>query len=197
MNFFEIIEKGGILMYPIIFCSVASFAILFERLWFLRKKNIIFEPKSLFQVATAENGVLQLLEKTADKTDIFSKTVHDFLSDDSQSDIEEIASMYAKANSTILYSNISITGTMATISPLLGLLGTVLGMIRMFTRFSGSGGSPEVMAAGIWEALITTAAGLIVAIPSLIIYRYLISIANKRVEELEFNLRRLLSYIKK
>jgi biopolymer transport protein ExbB len=83
---------------------------------------------------------------------------------------------------------------MATISPLLGLLGTVLGMIKIFTRFTEAGGNPMILAGGIWEALITTAAGLTVAIPSLIIYRFLNYKADERLADLEFVLEKVLLY---
>jgi biopolymer transport protein ExbB len=83
---------------------------------------------------------------------------------------------------------------MATLSPLLGLLGTVLGMIRIFNKFTEAGGNPMILAGGIWEALITTAAGLTVAIPSLIIYRFLTYTAEKSVAELEFALEKFVIF---
>jgi len=83
---------------------------------------------------------------------------------------------------------------MATISPLLGLLGTVIGMISMFTKFSESASNPAVLADGIWQALITTAAGLTVAIPSLLIYRFLTYKADRAIGDIEFALEKILLY---
>ena len=112
----------------------------------------------------------------------------------SDSETAKITEIYAKKVTEEIYSHTSIPGVMATLSPLLGLLGTVLGMIRIFNKFTEAGGNPMILAGGIWEALITTAAGLTVAIPSLIIYRYLTYTAEKSVSELEFALEKFVVF---
>ena len=186
MDIFTIFSKGGIVMYPILLCSVVSVAILFERLFALRKSRIISNRDLLMHLA--EKGSWDEMKETTQKNDdFFSRTVYLTLNDPtSATETQKITEMYAKKMTEEIYSHTSIPGVMATLSPLLGLLGTVLGMIKIFNKFTEAGGNPMILAGGIWEALITTAAGLTVAIPSLIVYRFLTYTADKSVAELEF-----------
>ena len=186
MDIFTIFTKGGIVMYPILFCSIVSVAILFERLFALRKSRIISNRDLLMHLA--EKGSWDELKETTQKNDdFFSRTINLTLNDPaSLAETQKITEMYAKKMTEEIYSRTSIPGVMATLAPLLGLLGTVLGMIKIFNKFTEAGGNPMILAGGIWEALITTAAGLTVAIPSLIIYRFLTYTADKSVAELEF-----------
>lgn len=188
MDIFTIFTKGGIVMYPILLCSIVSVAILFERLFSLRKSRIISNGDLLMHLA--EKHAWNDLKETAQKRDdLFSRVIYMTLSDpSSETETQKTTEMYAKKMTEEIYSHTSIPGVMATLSPLLGLLGTVLGMIRIFNKFTEAGGNPMILAGGIWEALITTAAGLTVAIPSLIIYRFLTYTADKSVAELEFAL---------
>ena len=188
MDIFTIFTKGGIVMYPILLCSIVSVAILFERLFSLRKSRIISNSDLLMHLA--EKHAWNDLKETAQKgDDLFSRVIYMTLSDpSSETETQKTTEMYAKKMTEEIYSHTSIPGVMATLSPLLGLLGTVLGMIRIFNKFTEAGGNPMILAGGIWEALITTAAGLTVAIPSLIIYRFLTYTADKSVAELEFAL---------
>jgi biopolymer transport protein ExbB len=185
----ELIVKGGIFMYPIIFCSVIALAIFIERLWFLRRKNII-----------PENFVRQV-EELLRKSKI---TEAAFLC---QSDVSSIAKIFlaglknarkgmwlvkeaieerGSREATILEKNVSILATLANLTPLLGLLGTVSGMIKTFNAISVQGlGNPAPLAGGIAEALLTTAAGLCVAIPTLVCYRFLKNRAGMFIFEME------------
>ena len=186
MDIFTIFTKGGIVMYPILLCSIVSVAILLERLFALRKSRIISNRDLLMHLA--EKGSWdELKEATKKNDDFFSRTINLTLNDPaSAAETPKITEMYAKKMTEEIYSHTSIPGVMATLSPLLGLLGTVLGMIKIFNKFTEAGGNPMILAGGIWEALITTAAGLTVAIPSLIVYRFLTYKAEKSVAELEF-----------
>ena len=194
MDIFTIFTKGGVVMYPILLCSIVSVAILFERLFALRKSRIISNSELLMHLA--EKHSWDELKETAKKgDDLFSRVIYMTLSDpSSETDTQKITEIYAKKVTEEIYSHTSIPGVMATLSPLLGLLGTVLGMIRIFNKFTEAGGNPMILAGGIWEALITTAAGLTVAIPSLIIYRYLVYTAEKSVGELEFALEKFIVF---
>ncbi len=194
MDIFTIFTKGGVVMYPILLCSIVSVAILFERLFALRKSRIISNSELLMHLA--EKHSWDELKETAKKgDDLFSRVIYMTLSDpSSETDTQKITEIYAKKVTEEIYSHTSIPGVMATLSPLLGLLGTVLGMIRIFNKFTEAGGNPMILAGGIWEALITTAAGLTVAIPSLIIYRYLTYTAEKSVGELEFALEKFIVF---
>lgn len=193
MDFFEIMEKGGILMYPILTCSVISVLILFERLVSLRKSRIVSGYDLVLHLS--QKGDWAELSKEVKKRDDYFSIILDLaLADDTGEEPAKVTEMYAKKVSSGIYRWISIPGIMATISPLLGLLGTTLGMIKIFNRFTEAGGNPMILAGGIWEALITTAAGLTVAIPSLIIYRDLSFRAENAVEDIEFALEKILMY---
>jgi biopolymer transport protein ExbB len=106
--------------------------------------------------------------------------------------VEEIGAREA----TIFERYLGLLGTIATISPLLGLLGTVLGMIRAFTVIATQGmGTPATLGGGISEALITTAAGLSVAIPTILLHKYLTSRLDRLILEMEENSMRLVDLL--
>lgn len=193
MDIFTIFEKGGIAMYPILLCSIISVTVLLERLFALRAIKIIGKPDYILHLAQ-NNSWDEIAKEVKRKDDILSAILDLVINDTTNEDPAKVTEMYAKKVSSNIYKWTSIPGVMATVSPLLGLLGTVLGMIRIFTRFTEAGGNPMILAGGIWEALITTAAGLIVAIPSLIIYRYLNYRADQSVSDLEFVLEKILLY---
>lgn len=165
--------------------------ILFERLFALKSKRIV-ENVDLYQHIAKSGTDSELLKECEKHSDHLSRVLVSVLKDDVQSDIQRSAEIYGQEASESIYCCTSIPGIMATISPLLGLLGTTLGMIQIFNKFTEAGGDPMVLAGGIWEALITTAAGLTVAIPSLLIYRYLQFRAEKAVSRLEFSLARII-----
>lgn len=187
----EFIVKGGVFMYPIIFCSIVALAIFLERLWFLRRKNII--PEGFVQ------QVEELLRKRKFRDAAFL----------CQSDVSSIAKIFlaglknarkgmwlvkeaieerGSREATILEKNVNILATIANLATLLGLLGTVSGMIKAFNVISMQGmGNPGPLAGGIAEALLTTAAGLCVAIPTLVCHRFLRDRAGKLIFEMEEN----------
>ena len=181
---FELVQAGGWLMIPILLCSVLSVAIIIERMWTLRHKKVI--PEKLL------TGIWKLLNKDA-LTDkhiseiengsllgrvLAAGLINRHLSRDMiRESIEENGRHVVHEMERFL----STLGTISTIAPLLGLLGTVIGMIRVFTAITVIGiGDPTQLAGGISEALITTAAGLTVAIPSLIFHRHL----KRKIDEL-------------
>ncbi len=180
----ELVQAGGWLMYPILLCSVIAAAIIAERLWTLRTRKVI--PEKLM------TGIWNLLqkdlmtEKHIDEIErgsplgrvLAAGLINRHLSRDLiRESIEESGRFVAHE----LERFINTLGTISTITPLLGLLGTVIGMIKVFTAITMVGvGDPAVLAGGISEALITTATGLTVAIPSLIFYRYL----KRKIDEL-------------
>lgn len=180
----ELIKAGGLLMWPIILCSVISMAIIAERFWSLRQTRIA--PKNL--VATVwqwdkagrlDAKRIQDLRAGSPLGMILSAGLvnRKHSREVMKESIEEIGRHVAYDLERFL----NTLGTIASISPLLGLLGTVIGMIKVFTVITAHGvGDPSVLSEGISEALITTAAGLSVAIPSLMFHRYF----RGRVDEL-------------
>ncbi len=173
----EIVVAGGWLMLPIIACSVVAAAIILERLWTLQKKRVT--PKQLVSqvrdwIARDELDVqhLQALHQSSPLGQVLAaglayrhadrEVVKERIEDSGRHVVHE------------LERYLNPLGTIAQISPLLGLLGTVVGIMKVFAAITTNGvGDPGVLAGGISEALITTAAGLSVAIPAVIAYRYL------------------------
>ncbi|MCF6236307.1 MAG: MotA/TolQ/ExbB proton channel family protein [Gammaproteobacteria bacterium] len=181
---FELIQSGGWLMVPIILCSVIAFAIICERFWALQKKRIC--PKELVPQILKLAKDDQLHERRISEIRILSplgRVLASGLSNLKHSREVMKESIEDTGRHVVLEMErfLNTLGTIAAITPLLGLLGTVIGMIKVFTAITEQGtGNPAVLAGGISEALITTAAGLTVAIPTLIFHRYF----QRRVDEL-------------
>ncbi len=180
----ELIKAGGLLMWPIILCSVISTAIIAERFWSLRINKIV--PKNLVskvwqwqKVGHLDQKRIQDLRKSSPLGMVLAAGLvnRHHSREVMKESIEEVGRHVAHELDRFL----NTLGTIASITPLLGLLGTVIGMIKVFTVITAQGvGDPSVLSEGISEALITTAAGLSVAIPSLMFHRYF----SGRVDEL-------------
>jgi biopolymer transport protein ExbB len=173
----EIVQAGGWLMLPIIACSVMAVAIVLERLWTLQEKRVLpaLVANQVWEWVQHNQIDAQQVQQVHQSSP-FGQVLAAGLSyrhapRDVLKEAVEDAGRHAVHG---LERYLNTLGTIAAISPLLGLLGTVSGMIRSFTAITTEGvGNPAVLAGGISEALITTAAGLTVAIPALIAYRYL------------------------
>jgi len=173
---FELVKAGGWLMVPIIIFSIIAVAIIFERFWSLKQNKVI--PAQLV------NKIWQW----ANASELTSARIHELREGSPLGRVLAAALMNSNQERAVMKDTIEDTGrhvvhelgkflntlgTIAAVSPLLGLLGTVLGMIEVFSEITSVGvGSPGDLAGGISKALITTAAGITVAIPSLIFYRY-------------------------
>jgi biopolymer transport protein ExbB len=181
---FELLKAGGILMVPIVACSILALAIILERFWTLRPSRVA-PPQTINELwrwikKKELNGrKLKALQGSSPLGRILAgglinaKHGRDIMKES----IEHEASQVIHDLERFL----NPLGTVATITPLLGLLGTVIGMIKVFAEIQLAGvGNAGNLAGGISEALITTAAGLSVAIPALICHRYFI----RRVDEL-------------
>lgn len=173
---FELLQAGGWLMLPIMACSVIAMAITVERFWMLRAKRVL--PKHL--VAQVWNwvrnhqldaGRIHALRAGSPLGRILAAGLVNIHHD---RDIMKEAIQDSGRHVVLeLERYLNTLGTIAAISPLLGLQGTVVGMIEMFNILTVQGAAnPGALSGGISKALITTAAGLAVAIPTLIVYRY-------------------------
>jgi len=173
---FELVKSGGWLMLPIIFCSIISLSIIAERFWSLRREKVL--PHNL--VAKVWKSIIQ---DTMTRTDIEELSKESALGqilsaglmnrNESRERIKECIEERGREVVHDMERFLNTLGTIASISPLLGLLGTVIGMISVFAAITTHGvGDPAALAGGISQAMITTAAGLTVAIFSLIFYRY-------------------------
>jgi len=173
---FEIIKAGGWVMWPIIFCSIVAMAIIGERFWSLQKRLVV--PKGLVPQVWK-----WVKEDKLDKKRLAALRSHSPLGKilaaalvNRNHDREMMKASIEEVSNQVVHDLERYLNTLATIaevSPLLGLLGTVTGIIRMFAGIGEVGlGNPTVLSSGLSEALITTAAGLTIAIPSLVCYRY-------------------------
>jgi len=172
----ELIKAGGLLMWPILACSVISLAIIIERFWSLQQKRIA--PKHLVaqvwqwaKVGHLDNKRIQNLRISSPLGRILAAGLvnRSHEREVMKESIEEVGRQIAHSLERFL----TTLGTIASISPLLGLLGTVIGMIKVFAVITTHGvGDASILAGGISEALLTTAAGLSVAIPTLMFHRY-------------------------
>jgi biopolymer transport protein ExbB len=180
----EIVQSGGWLMVPILLCSVIAAAISVERLWTLQRSRIT--PKNLLsQVWTALKGneldaqAMRDLRASSPLGQVLAAGIANAQRgrDVMKEALEEVAAQVSHDMERYLTS----LGIIASISPLIGLLGTVVGMIKVFTALMLEGaGNANVLAGGISQALITTAAGLSVAIPAIMFHRFFL----RRVDEL-------------
>ena len=197
----SIIEKGGILMYPIIFCSVLMLGIAIERSYSLRRKNII-NHEFLNHIRTHWNW--KDIQKGLQLCNAYDNSLARILKvgllrfGGKVDEIERAIEGAGQHEASLLNSNLRVLGAVANITPMLGLLGTVFGMIKAFNVISQTGtGNPGLVASGISEALITTAAGMMVGIPALSLYHFFRGKIDRYVfemEEISFQLMEELSY---
>jgi biopolymer transport protein ExbB len=173
---FEIIYAGGWLMAPIVLCSILALAIIAERFWALRRGNVI------------PPGIGQQVQDWAARHELDRRHIEQLRSGSAMGRVLAAALVNRHRSRDLIKEAVEDTGrhvvyelerflntlgTIAGITPLLGLLGTVIGMIQVFSAILAHGvGNANQLAGGISQALITTAAGLTVAIPSFFFYRY-------------------------
>lgn len=173
---FELVKAGGWLMWPIILCSVVAMAIIGERFWSLQKKyvsppTLVKQIQQWLERKELNDARIELLSETSPLGKILAAGLIN--REHSREIIREAVEDAGRHAAPELDRYLNSLGTIATITPFLGLLGTVLGMIEMFSGISSHGvGDPAVVAGGIAQALITTATGIGVAIPSVMFFRY-------------------------
>lgn len=174
---FNLFLKGGFLMWPILLCSIAAGAIILERFYFfykIREKTSNFDVriKSLLKQKKF-NEAIKLCETTQGIIPhLVGMGIH--IHTKTREEKERIFTKYVTKLLGKLEKNLSFLAIIGNIAPLLGLLGTITGMIRAFMKIEYLKGTANVseIAGGVWEALITTAAGLFVAIPAIFFYHY-------------------------
>jgi biopolymer transport protein ExbB len=185
----ELFKAGGFLMIPLFLCSVIAIAIIGERFWSLQTKRIA-PPELITQIwqwlryDQVDKHRIQALQQDSPLGQILAAGLitRESSRDITKENIEDVGRHVTLS----LERNLNTLGTIAAISPLLGLLGTVIGMIKVFAVITTEGvGNPETLAGGISEALITTATGLVIAIPSLIFYRFFRGKINQLVVDME------------
>jgi biopolymer transport protein ExbB len=189
-NMIDLFHRGGVTMYPILLCSVAAVTVFCERLWALRRSRFI--PKD-FSTALREeilHGRVEKIEQLCDahKTSALGRIAGTGLINRNRG-ADMIRFMIAEVGGqeTAAFDRYqSVLGTVASLCPLLGLFGTIFGMIKAFDVISKhTVVDPPLLAGGISEALITTLAGLAVAIPAVVMDRYVQSRSNRLARDLE------------
>jgi biopolymer transport protein ExbB len=177
----DILLAGGWLMFPLLGCSIIALAIIAERLWVLREPKII--PRDLVHTILKDLSKRDAKPIRLSELAMQSPLGH-ILSKGLQHSEQGISAMRSRMEDqgrqviVELEKYLNTLGTIASAAPLLGLLGTVLGMIQIFAVLGGNP-DPEALAGGISTALLTTAFGLFIAIPSLMFHRYF----RRRIDE--------------
>jgi biopolymer transport protein ExbB len=198
---YELFLKGGILMYPIAFGSIIALGIFLERMWVLRRRRVLprdflIEVEDLVMRRKRPEAISLCKRDNSSIAHVIRVGIENYgkKRDVIKEKIEEVGRREAAS----LERYINVIGTIAGVSPLLGLLGTVSGMIKSFNIISMQGvADPASLAGGISEALITTAAGLVVAIPTFVIYRYLANKADSLILEMEENSIKMVDLVKR
>ncbi|MEZ4271995.1 MAG: MotA/TolQ/ExbB proton channel family protein [Myxococcota bacterium] len=196
---YEFLVKGGPLIIAIGACSVVALGVFLERLWSLKRSRVIPDSfiqriENLIGEQRVPDALLLCQENANPMANIMAAALRN--ASHKRSRIKEAVEDVGRYEGAMLERHVEVVGTCSAISPLLGLLGTVLGMIRVFQGVEEHGlGDPAFFASGIWEALITTAVGLAVAIPAFIFYKYLLARVDVLVIEMEDRSMRLVDLV--
>ena len=184
----EIIQAAGWPIWPLILTSIIGVAIILERFWSLRKSQIIpdgliVETKTMIKQNNIDNNKVNILKNSAPLGDILAVAITK-----RKDSIEEIKSALDERAGFILHNlerYLGVLVTIATVAPLLGLFGTIIGMVELFSSFTSSGHDVAVFARGISIALYNTAGGIVVAVPAMIAYRFFRSKIDNYLNEME------------
>lgn len=196
----DLIEKSGPVFYALAFCSLLATVIIIERSIKLRRSSIL--PRQILDIVEAVQpgkGVDLALEICRRNPGVCSDVMRAGLenADRSWEAMRDAVIDAGRQETPAIERHLFWLQTVAQASPLLGLLGTVFGMIRMFNAVSLSGlGDPQVLSRGISEAMLTTAEGLSVGIPALVAYNYLTSKSERLIAEIEAHASRLVARLR-
>lgn len=202
MDIFQVIWSGGLLMWPIAACSVVALAIVIERFFSLRRASIDTREFMDTMRQVLRQGRMNEAIELCDETDAPVARIMKagiLKHNRSKEDIREAIEDAGHLEIPRLERYLSALATCASIAPLLGLLGTVAGMIKAFAQIQNKKGqvNPSDLAEGISNALVTTAAGLTVAIPTLVVYNYFVSRVDNMILEMEISSSELVELLTK
>ncbi len=195
----ELLRSGGVLMIPLLLCSIAALAVTLERLHALRPSRVVRpEISAVLDAAHDEEGVATVREICRRHPGPFARIVAVCLEARALAPEEarEIVSDVGRREVHEIRRGLPVLETIAGVAPLLGLLGTVFGMIRVFRIMAQGGiGQAEVLSGGISEALVTTATGLAIAIPAFVAHSYFSHKTEDLVVEIEERVNRFLRHL--
>ena len=190
MNLLEVFLKGGVIMWAILFCSVVALAVAIDRFLVLRRAKInlpafLVRIRGFIKNKDMSGAASFCLREKSPIANMVRKGLKKFGMGHER--VKEAIENAGRQEVSKLEKGLSILATVAGVAPLLGFLGTVTGMIQAFMRIEDLAGaaSPSDLAGGIWEALLTTAFGLIVGIPAYVVYNYFLSWITKFVADME------------
>ncbi len=196
----EFIEQGGTVMYAILAASVLALTIVFERAFSLRRARVIPDRDlAAIERAVREGDVQQALERARKSDTALGRVLRVALANAGapRHVLKEVVEEVGRQEVAHLERFVGALGVIAAVAPLLGLLGTVIGMIEVFQHISLVGvGKANLLAGGIAKALNTTAAGLTVAIPSLVAHRFFEARVDRFVVEIEAHALRFVELLK-
>ncbi|MCK9410027.1 MAG: MotA/TolQ/ExbB proton channel family protein [Bacteroidetes bacterium] len=201
MNLLELFLKGGLVMWPILLCSLITVAVIIEKYILLSRSNV--DPKQLMvkiRSALSRNDIASAVDACSKvKAPVSNILKHGVVNyRHGQQAVKEAIELAGKEEVFHLEKRLSVLANMAGTAPMLGFLGTVTGMIAVFHTIEQLSGNvnPSILAAGIWEAMLTTAFGLIVGIPALYFYNYFVAKVNRFVFEIENSAEEFLALMK-
>ena len=184
----EIIQAAGWPIWPLILTSIIGVAIILERFWSLRKSQIIpdglmVEIKTMIKQNNLDNNKVNILKNSSPLGDLLAVAIAK-----RKDSVEGIKSALDERAGFIVHNlerYLGVLVTIATVAPLLGLFGTIIGMVELFSSFTSSGHDVAVFARGISIALYNTAGGIVVAVPAMIAYRFFRSKIDNYLNEME------------
>ena len=183
------LQRGGILMIPLFICSIIVLTIVIERALSLRRKRVLIpEIISVVENISEPADIPLAISICQQNKGAFASIIQVGLlnKDLSKNDLKELITDQGRQEIRSLQKGLGVIETIAGIAPLLGLLGTVVGMIKVFTVISEQGlGQTQALSGGISEALITTVVGLSIGIPSLVMYNYFTDKAENLILDIE------------
>ena len=196
----DYLTAGGWFMLPLLICSVLLISIVIERIWFLQKRLVSPEGllKTFINHSKDQSITIQQQDSYVESSSLGELLVAAYRFKDKPRNIVEDKVVEASSNVRMkLERNLNMLGIIASISPLLGLLGTVVGMITVFANINLVDGSSnsDLLASGISEALITTAFGLLVAVPGLIFYKYFSARVNLHMLNMQNELSKFVDFL--
>jgi biopolymer transport protein ExbB len=184
----EIIQAAGWPIWPLILTSIFGVAIILERFWSLRKSQVIpegliVEIKTMIKQNNLDNNKVNIIKNSSPLGDLLAVAIIK-----RKDNVEVIKSALDERAGIIVHNlerYLGVLVTIATVAPLLGLFGTIIGMVELFSSFTSSGHDVAVFARGISIALYNTAGGIVVAVPAMIAYRFFRSKIDNYLNEME------------
>lgn len=180
----DVFGQGGWMMYPLLLTSIVGLAVIFERVYVILLQTKVMDQDSLDKLfgLLKEQNKREALTTLKKNPSLLSPLLIEVIDQNGEAEQEKAASYAGDYILFGLQKRLSVLSAIGSLAPLMGLLGTVLGMIEVFSDVSALGNSVNaaLLAGGIWKALITTAAGMTIAIPALMMHHYL----NRRVAQL-------------